>query len=80
MTNLWTAPSDIDYAEGDLPTSDRPVDCDPEYENWLETHGYLDPPSDTDLELMRVEFEARQARPAALVPRVGVDEDDDIAF
>jgi hypothetical protein len=59
MTSRWTAPSDLDYYEGDLPPSEKPGERDPEYEVWLETHGYLDPPSDTDLELMRVEHEQR---------------------
>jgi hypothetical protein len=58
--DMWTAPSDRDYYEGDLPPEDRPFEeRDPEYEVWLEQHGYLDPPSDTDLELMRVEHEQR---------------------
>jgi hypothetical protein len=78
MTSMWTAPSDLDYSEGDLPPSERPEARDPEYEQWLAEHGLLDPPSDTDLELMRVEYEQRH--PVAVVPRVGVDEDDDIAF
>jgi hypothetical protein len=73
--DIWTAPSDRDYAEAELPP--ERIERDPEYEAWLEEHGYLEPPSDADLELMRIEFESY--RPAAVIPRVGVV-DDDIAF
>lgn len=37
--SMWTAPSDLDYYEEMDPREER----DPEYEQWLEEHGYLEP-------------------------------------